>query len=184
MNKRVRGFTIVELLIVIVVIAILAAITVVAYNGIKQRADNSARVAAAKEWYKVFHAYLAQNSVYPDETSDRHFCLAYGYATNLDATASNEDCFMASSVKHPSAVPLTALRIAASFPAYPAGWRVQVAPRHTWGLVCGHTIRLLMMRMWFWMQNTGSCTFGSMALTSTVCCDLWLYRGQRQVPGR
>lgn len=33
-----RGFTIVELLIVIVVIAILATITVVAYNGIQQRA--------------------------------------------------------------------------------------------------------------------------------------------------
>ena len=33
-----RGFTIVELLIVIVVIAILAAITIVAYNGIQQRA--------------------------------------------------------------------------------------------------------------------------------------------------
>lgn len=37
-----RGFTIVELLIVIVVIGILAAVTVVAYNGITQRAKASA----------------------------------------------------------------------------------------------------------------------------------------------
>ena len=36
--NRQKGFTIVELLIVIVVIGILAAITVVAYNGIQERA--------------------------------------------------------------------------------------------------------------------------------------------------
>jgi prepilin-type N-terminal cleavage/methylation domain-containing protein len=39
---RQRGFTIVELLIVIVVIGILAAITIVAYNGIQSRAQVSA----------------------------------------------------------------------------------------------------------------------------------------------
>ncbi len=37
-----RGFTIVELLIVVVVIAILAAITIVAYNGIQNRAYETA----------------------------------------------------------------------------------------------------------------------------------------------
>lgn len=41
-TNRSRGFTIVELLIVIVVIAILAAITIVAYNGIQNRANDSA----------------------------------------------------------------------------------------------------------------------------------------------
>lgn len=42
LNVRYRGFTIVELLIVIVVIAILAAITIVTYNGITQQAIESA----------------------------------------------------------------------------------------------------------------------------------------------
>ena len=42
MNLRKTGFTIVELLIVIVVIAILAAITIVAYTGIQNRAYDSA----------------------------------------------------------------------------------------------------------------------------------------------
>ena len=37
-----KGFTIVELLIVVVVIAILAAITIIAYNGIQNRAKASA----------------------------------------------------------------------------------------------------------------------------------------------
>lgn len=46
MRKSVGGFTIVELLIVVVVIAILAAITIVAYNGISERA----RVSAASSF--------------------------------------------------------------------------------------------------------------------------------------
>ncbi len=41
MKKSVSGFTIVELLIVIVVIGILAAITIVAYNGVQNRASDT-----------------------------------------------------------------------------------------------------------------------------------------------
>ena len=43
MNKKAQGFTIVELLIVIVVIAILAAISVAAYTNIQERAKTSRR---------------------------------------------------------------------------------------------------------------------------------------------
>ncbi|MBM3210422.1 prepilin-type N-terminal cleavage/methylation domain-containing protein [Candidatus Saccharibacteria bacterium] len=41
-HRRLGGFTIVELLIVIVVITILAAITIVAYNGIQERSRTAA----------------------------------------------------------------------------------------------------------------------------------------------
>lgn len=43
-KEKLKGFTIVELLIVVVVIAILAAITLVAFNGI----SNQAREATLK----------------------------------------------------------------------------------------------------------------------------------------
>jgi len=51
-NKQKSGFTIVELLIVIVVIAILAAISIVAYNGIQSRARASAASAALSQAQK------------------------------------------------------------------------------------------------------------------------------------
>lgn len=59
---RAKGFTIVELLIVIVVIAILAAITIVAYNGVQVRARNSARLQAADTIYKQLELYTVQTS--------------------------------------------------------------------------------------------------------------------------
>lgn len=48
-----KGFTIVELLIVIVVIGILAAITIVAYNGIQQRAQVAKRQSDTQSYHKA-----------------------------------------------------------------------------------------------------------------------------------
>lgn len=64
--ERSRGFTIVELLIVIVVIAILAAITIVAFNGIQDRAKQSAAQAATKQAATKISAFAIQNAdAYP-----------------------------------------------------------------------------------------------------------------------
>lgn len=59
------GFTIVELLIVVVIIAILAAITLVTYNGIQQRANNAAIIDAASKSLRMIQAYIATNDAYP-----------------------------------------------------------------------------------------------------------------------
>jgi type IV pilus assembly protein PilA len=62
-------FTIVELLIVIVVIAILATISIVAYSGIQTRAKETKAQANASQVQKVAEAYYADNSVYPTTTA-------------------------------------------------------------------------------------------------------------------
>lgn len=63
-NKQ-TGFTIVELLIVVVVIAILAAITIVSFNGIQQRAEVTSIVDAVGKSNRLVLAYVAANGEYP-----------------------------------------------------------------------------------------------------------------------
>lgn len=65
-----RGFTIVELLIVIVVIGILAAITIVSFNGVTSKANTSNAASNAEAVQKVAESFNADNSFYPSTTAD------------------------------------------------------------------------------------------------------------------
>lgn len=77
MNKRAHGFTIVELLVVIVVIAILAAISLVSYNGIQRRAYNTAAISSVQSWIKVLAvSYAANGTITVTRASgDSSICL-------------------------------------------------------------------------------------------------------------
>jgi len=73
-HKRPSGFTIVELLIVIVVIGILAAITIVAYNGVTTRAQNAKVISLARQYIDIFDQYNLDNGRYPQAETE-YVCL-------------------------------------------------------------------------------------------------------------
>lgn len=85
-DKR-KGFTIVELLIVIVVIAILAAITIVAYNGVQARARDAQRKEDIATIAKAFELYYAQNGTYPVTSGSTS--INGSWTTTADASWSN-----------------------------------------------------------------------------------------------
>ena len=80
-----QGFTIIELLVVIVVIAILAAITITSYSGVQQRALNANITSTAHTYYDALLSYSTLYGTYPPVPSqattsaDDRICLGKGY---------------------------------------------------------------------------------------------------------
>lgn len=74
--QKQTGFTVVELLIVIVVIAILATISIVAYNGIQNRANDTAVQADIRSFASKVMEFHAINGRYPQGSGNsRDFAL-------------------------------------------------------------------------------------------------------------
>lgn len=92
MNQRKQAaFTIIELLIVIVVIAILAAITIVAYNGITQKAHIATLQSDLSNGYTTLGTYNATNGNYPGNQTSAGFKVTSGdtlaYTVTSDQSA-------------------------------------------------------------------------------------------------
>jgi len=77
-GQKTPGFTIVELLIVIVVIGILAAISVVAYGTVQTNARNKQVIAGAAAYNKAVMQYQAETGLIPTIEG----CLGANYPSN------------------------------------------------------------------------------------------------------
>ena len=69
-NKQDKGFTLVELLIVIVILGILATVTVFAVRGITDQGQTSACNADKKTIQTAVEAYYAQNGTAHDPATE------------------------------------------------------------------------------------------------------------------
>ena len=83
MQKFSRGFTVVELLIVIIVIGILATITMVAYTGAQERAEYAHAQTDLKHINDALIIYKSQNGSYPSTSS------AWTYQYNCGSSTMN-----------------------------------------------------------------------------------------------
>lgn len=88
------GFTIVELLIVVVVIAILAAITIVSYNGIQQRAASAAVQSEVSSLAKRAETLKSQSSTdtYPATQGEVVTGTTYGTTRYIYDASTNTFC--------------------------------------------------------------------------------------------
>ncbi|MEP6710309.1 MAG: prepilin-type N-terminal cleavage/methylation domain-containing protein, partial [Candidatus Saccharibacteria bacterium] len=83
-----KGFTIIEILVVIVVIGILAAIVTVAYNGVQTRAENTKTINAIGGYAKALQIYYSDNSAFPTQGIVPCLDVANARCANMDdATA-------------------------------------------------------------------------------------------------
>ena len=105
-TKSRKGFTIVELLIVVVVIAILAAITIVSYNGITASAKESAIKSDLATAAKKLNVHKIQEGSFPVECNSQDYLANLNYSPTangfcVQASANNKDFYVteASSVQ-------------------------------------------------------------------------------------
>lgn len=71
-----HGFTVVELLVVIVTIGILATLVMVSYGQSRVSARNTARMAAVGDYLRILSLYDIETGVIPTQSTVRRYCLS------------------------------------------------------------------------------------------------------------
>lgn len=86
-----RGFTLVEIIVCIAIIAMLVVLSLFAYRGYQQRAENTSRFNELKAWEKLYRLYAATYREWPqypgspdgdgnpDGSGGKGYCLGTGF---------------------------------------------------------------------------------------------------------
>lgn len=83
MKRSVSGFTIVELLLVIVVIGILVSIVAVSYNSVQAHSRNANRATEVRNWHNLLELYKSSFGTYPP-IANGNYCLGRNFPMGTD----------------------------------------------------------------------------------------------------
>lgn len=84
--KRSGGFTVVEIVVVCIAVAILVTVAAVGWDATIDRSEDQTRETEQKEWAKRFETYRNRNGVYPSSASatDNTTALSGRYCLGTD----------------------------------------------------------------------------------------------------
>lgn len=86
MKKSRSGFTVVELIVVIVVIGILAAFVIILYSGVQKQARDDRRRTDIATIQKAMELYYSDNGQYPSPTGSTGSVINSGWYSSGDSS--------------------------------------------------------------------------------------------------
>ena len=95
-NQRMRGFTLIELMIVVAIIGILAAIAIPQFASYRIKAFNSAAQADLHSAQTTFEVYFNDNNVYPSAEAAQTGTITLGAGTSAVDMNTSSTVFFAS----------------------------------------------------------------------------------------
>ncbi len=156
--KQNLGFTIVELLIVIVVIGILAAITIVAYNGVQNRANDTAVQADLRNIGGKINEFKAINDKLPVPASDlagmNLKVSRNAYGAHYTPAAGNENnliyCYTSLTNSNATFILVAAAKSGNVYVYKDGGVKVGVGPLVTFTNTCTNNDPAMVTGSWFY----------------------------------